>query len=263
MGPPNNCVMRSFLIATSKRDKSKYPHPSEFTYELPMPMTNVVGVAFRDFKFGNEDLINQSNKDVLINVNGIDVNVSLTTGNFNNDITQLLNMLNSAFSDYKLEFTKPSTKVVATITSSSTDYIKIYKTPLLRILGFDPDVGLCVYRSGLAPAETPNMHQFQSPAIAPMDYDVYNLSELVVRIRELETILSNDIVTDRSTAVFFNGSMQGYTTKQSADHYIPLLQVQHRLQSLHIKLLNMEGDLYDTFNNEAVFLLELYSQTSP
>jgi hypothetical protein len=226
-------------------------------------MTNVVGVAFRDFKFGNEDLINESNKTVAINVNGSDTTVTLTTGSYNNDITQLLTMLNNAFSPYHLEFTKPSTKIVATITQHSTNFIKIAKSPLLRILGYDPDIGLCVYRAGQAPSQTPNMEQVQSPATAPMNFDVYNLSEMVVRIRELETLMSNDIVTDRSTAVLFNGSMQGYTTKQSADHFIPLLQVQHRLQSLHIQLLNMEGDLYDTFNNEVVFLLEIYSQTAP
>ena len=151
----------------------------------------------------------------------------------------------------------PTGKVKVAYTGSS--YVVIKSSSVLRIIGFDNDTSLCLYAAGHAPSPVPNnTATYLANVVAPNMYDCYNLSEMIIRIKDVEAILSNDAVTDRSTAVLFNNNSNIYTVKQCTDHYIPLLQPQSRLQSLKIQLLNMEGDLYDTVNNEAVFLMEFY-----
>lgn len=254
--------MRTFLVATSKRDTTRYPHPSDFTYDLPIPLHNVVGVAVRDYKFGNELLVNENNKTLDLIINGVSTSVSIAIGNYNNNITDLYAALNTAFAGKNIVFSLDTATNKTKITYSGSNYIVIKANAILRILGFadGKTVGVCLYSSSIsAPTVSDPVVKAASSIIAAQPYDVYNLSEMVVRITDVETILSNDAVTNRSTAVLFsNTGSASYTVKQCLDHYIPLLQQQSRLQSLRIKLFNLDGDLYDTINNEAVFLLEFY-----
>lgn len=261
MNPASNCVMRTFLVATSKRDTKRYPHPSDFTYELPVPLHNVVGVAVRDYKFGNELLINENNKILSIIANGVASSVTLSIGNYNNNITDLCTALNTAFTGQNTTFSVDGATTKVKITYTGASYIVIQANAILRVLGFvdGKTTGVCIYNSGItAPNITDPVVKSASSILATQPYDTYNLSEMVVRITDVEAIMSNDAITNRSTAVLFSTGSSSYTVKQCLDHYIPLLQQQSRLQSLKIKLLNMDGDLYDTINNEAVLLLEFY-----
>lgn len=252
--------MRTFLVATSKRDKQQYPHPSQFTFELPVTLRNVVGMAIRDFKFGNELLINENNKILKVTSGGVTQNVMLSTGDYNNNITSLLTELNSKLSSYQVTFSLNTTTNRVQIAYAGGSSVVVGASTVLRILGFPEGKfqGLCLY-NGTQPTTVTDSVIFASGSIAAPDkYDVYNLAEMVVRITDVETILSNDAVTNRSAAVLFNSNSASHVVKQCLDHYIPLLQQQSRLQSLKIQLLNMEGDLYDTINNEAVILFEFY-----
>lgn len=263
--PPENCVLRTFLVATSKRDKVRYPNPSDFTYDLPIPLHNVVGIAIRDFKFGDEQLVNENNKVLSLSEGGSSASVVLSTGNYNNNITDLFSELNSKMSTYKTSFSIDASTGRAKISYTGNSYIIIQANTLLRFLGFPDgkDVGVCIYKPGHNPTNlTYSVVRSASSIVAPQSYNMYHLSEMVVRITDVETIMSNDAVTNRSSAVLFSSNSPSYTAKQCLDHFIPLLQKQSRLQSLKIKLLNMEGDLYDTINNEAVLLLEFYCQGS-
>lgn len=260
--------MRTFFVATGKRDKTKYPHSSDFAYELPIDLKNVIGVAIRDFKFANEPLINENNRYMSVLFNStLQSTVTLTSGSYNNDINAVIDELNTEYGPaYHILFSLQNDRVVISINGSPSQIsnIVLYPSPILRILGFPNGTGVCLYRDGTnPPAGLPTtVIPYNTSATAPNQYDVYNMTEMVVRITDVETIFSNDPVTDRCTAVLFNNGPVGYTVKQCADHYIPLLQVQSRLQTLRIKLLNMEGDLYDTIDNEAAFLIEFYCQNT-
>lgn len=260
MAPPNDLVMRTILVATSKRDKTKYPHPSDFTYELPITLNNVVGMAIRDYKFVNEALINENNKSLTINIdNGaVDGDITLDTGNYDNNISTLLSAINSKIAAYDIQFTLDQNvnRVTLAFTGSFvTSDVILSPSPILRILGYDG--GVAMYRT-TAPSLPSGVKSYLTTATAENKYDTWNLSELVLRITDVETILSNDAVTNRCTAVLFNTGSANFSTKQCLDHYIPLLQQQHRIQALRIKLLNMDGDLYDTINHDACFLIEFY-----
>lgn len=258
---PENSIVRTFVVATERRDKSLYPNPSDFTYTLPLTLTNVVGVAVRDFKFGNELLINNSNKTLTVYGDSglVDGVVTLTPGDYNNNITSLLSHINDQLSVYGVQFTVNNTtqKIQLTFTKNDiNDYFAIQYSPVLRILGFDN--GILIYRSSAPAFSQFSVTPVLTTATAVNSYDVYNnKSEMVVRITDVETVLSNDAVTNRCTTILFN-TTDGKTIRQCQDHYTPLLQTQSRLQNLRIKLLNMDGDYFDTVNNEAIFVIEFY-----
>lgn len=260
---PDNCIVRTFVVATERRDKTLYPHPSDFTYQLPATLTNVVGVSIRDFKFGNETLINQNNKTITIygDAGAIDGSLVMTPGDYSNDVTLLLAHVNSLFSPYGVQFSIDNTtqKVQFTFTGTGvTNYLMIQYGPLLRILGYDSSI--LIYRTTPPALSSTGVQMFQTTASASRAYDTYNnKSEMVVRITDVEALLSNDSITNRCTAILFNTTdAAGKTIRQCQDHFTPLLQSQARLQALRIKLLNMEGDLFDTINNEAVLIIEFY-----
>ncbi len=248
MKPPANCILRTFLVATIKRDMSKYPNGSDFVFDLPITLNNVVGVAIRDYKFAPETLVNQNNRTLSVSRDGGSLtSVSIAAGNYSNSINDVLTALNTAFATDQLTFSIDGItgKVqVAFSAGLATSTMRVVYGPLLRVLGFTSDIMLNVTDS----------------VVAPNAYDVWNLSDMVLRIQNVETIMSNDAVTNRATAVLFN-TPNSMVSKQCLDHYTPLLQTQQRLQSLKIQLLNIEGDLYDTVHNEAMFTLEFYCAT--
>lgn len=266
---PANYDIRTFVVATSKRDKTRYPNPSNFVYDLPMQLTGVFGVAIRDYQFGAETLINENNRRIQVfgddGTSTVQETIVIAEGNYGNSLTDLITALNTAFDSWNVEFTLDtgSGRVRLDLDNGATtpSYLAIPWCPLLRILGFE--TGVCVYRDTDpgALAVGNSIARYELSVIASQPFDTWNLSEMVVRIEELEALLSNDMVTNRCTAILFN-SASGCTLKQSQDRYIPLLQKQNRLQRLHIRLLNMEGDFYDTVNNEAVFILEIYCDSN-
>ena len=270
---PDRYDLRTFVIATGKRDTAKYPHPSRFAYDLPLTISNVFGVSIRDYQFGSETLINENNRAIAISgvVGGtpFSKSVTLAVGAYGNAIGTLITALNAAMTSesvpavFSLVALSDRVRLALGSGTSAGDYIFLSGTnSLLRILGFGGTV--LVYNTtapaGVTGAFTGTLAG--GGVTAASRYDVNNLSEMVVRIDELEALLSNDAVTNRSTSILFNGNSANYTVRQAQDHYIPLLQKQQRVQRLHIQLLNMEGDLYDTVNNEAVFILEVYCETN-
>lgn len=267
---PANYDIRTFVVATSKRDKTRYPNPSNFVYDLPIQLTGVFGVAIRDYQFGAETLINENNRRISVfgdfGEGVVSETLTIANGNYNNSVTDLIGAVDAAFAEWNLHVTLDATSNRVRLAfknngSSTPLYIAIPWCPVLRILGFE--TGICIYRDTDPGVLTVGggIARYAVSVLATQPYDTWNLSEMVVRIEELEALLSNDMVTNRCTAILFN-SASGCTLKQSQDRYIPLLQKQNRLQRLHIRLLNMDGDLYDTVNNEAVFILEIYCDSN-
>ena len=254
----NDLIVRSFLVDTSKRDPVRYPSSSDFTYELPVTLTNVVGIAIRDYKYFPETLINNNNRAITVIIDGTTRTVTIANGAYSSNINTLITELNSAFASHNIGFSvNGSNMVVISFTGSAIgSYLTIPPSPILRILGFPQ--GIVLYRSANAPATFPTGYaKYANSGVASSPYDVWTVSDIVLRITDVETIMSNDPVTNRCTSVLFT-EQTNQVSSQKLDHYTPLLQMQHRLQSLRIKLLNTDGDLYDTVYNPALFLIEFY-----
>lgn len=258
--PPSEPQTRTFVVATGKRDKVKYPNPSDFVYELPIVLSGVYSVGIRDYSFGKETLINEVSRLLPLSWPGGSATLQVALGDHSNSITTLLTAINAAIdtAGYNIEFALNTAldRVVFRFKATGTlpgSPITIAPCALLRILGFTstsiglPSASIAIYSGGVGGPAT---------ATAPEVYDVFNLGEMVIRIAEMEALLSNDPITNRSTAILFSCD-SGNTLKQGQDRQIQLLQKQNRLQRLHIRLLNMEGDYYDTVNNEAIFILEV------
>lgn len=256
-------MIRSFVISTDNRDKTQFPNSSDFTYTLPVTLNNVVGVAVRGFKFNNETVVNQNNSTItLYGDNGaIDGTVKVSTGDHNNDINSLLAAINTVIAPYDIQFSLDITSKLVKLTftgSAVSSYISIQYNGILKLLGYDTSILL--YRSS-PPTQSPiiNATMYQTTATASNVYTVYNSkSVMVLRITDLEALLSNDTTTNRATAILFNTQDSSGSSIQQCFSGMPLLQPQSRLQALRIKLLNMDGDLFDTVNNEAIIVLDLY-----
>lgn len=257
--------MHTFFVSTDRRDRTKYPNASDFVYDLPITLNQVTAFAVRDFKFKRETLINANNQKLAINYNGTSITATLQKGDYSNDITSLLNALNAALSaaNVPIAFTVNGAGIVTCTASDPPHqdyYVVIQATSLLRILGYMPNTGICLLK-GSATAPTglaSNIIISANPFVAPNPYDTWTFADMVMRITDIETILSPDPVTNRCSAVLFHTCTDGTMCKQALDHKIPLLQTQSRLQRLHIRLLNTDGDLYDNSTFEAMFLLEFY-----
>jgi hypothetical protein len=249
--------VRSFLVSTQYRDKVRYPHPSSFQFELPLELRNVVGIHFRDYHFKRETLINQNNKTIVFRIDdNVTANITLTTGNYAT-IHDLLNELNDKLFAFNINFTiAPSSGKVSLVFTEDFfgTYVLAPAHPVLRLLGFTE--AFCVYKGSVAP-NVPAI-VYENTATARNDYDIWRPSHMIVRITDVETILSNDPVTNRCSAVLFDTSSGTHATKQTTDTLFPLLQVQSRLQTLRIQLLNMDGDLYDTLQSDATFVLDFH-----
>lgn len=257
----NAPVVRTFYVSTALRDKARFPHPSRFDYNLPATLNNVVGVCIRNYKFPKELLVNENNKFLYFVINGGELEgvVQVSKGDY--DIEGILTELNAKFEIYGVELTFESQgdRVVITFADEFiTQYIVFKSSSLLVSLGFDGDICLC--REGVPP---PNISSstttvFTTTAVAHRLYDVTTISDLVVRIDNVETIMSNDTITHRATMVLFSSEDPYYTLNQCAAQCIPLLQMQSRLQNLKLTLLNTKGELYDTITNDASFLIDFY-----
>lgn len=272
-GGKDNQVVRSFIVSTDFRDINRYPSPADFVYDLPVTLTNVEGVSIRDYKFRKEAIVNRNNNVITItgkrNGSAVSKTITLNLGDFGNNIdtiiTDITNKLAAAPAMTYVTFARDTTldkiSITATLTTAG-DYI-IITSPFLDTLGFNQE-GVCLYY-GSAPTPTNAKLTYYNVQTTPTvyavaNYDVWNTSDLVVRITDVEALLAPHPVVNRSTAVLFSGGDSNTSSKQCLDHYMPLLQPQSRLQRLAIKLVNMNGAPYDTAN--AVFLVRFYCRDS-
>ena len=252
--------VRTFYVSSALRD-NKYSNPnvSEFVYQLPSPVKNVTGVSIRNYKFYRETIVNENNKTLSINIDANQVvgTVVLDKGDYPN-VLDLLNMINTKIEVYGVQFSiyENVNRVALTFSSNFVNsYIIIQPSSLLRQLGF-PN-GIALYRT-TPPSGLQFINMYAVSAVAENNYDVLTVGDLVVRINDLETIMSNDPVTNKCTTVLFCSSDPGYTINTNANQYIPLLQTQSRIQSLRISLYNMNGDYYDIKSGDVIFLLDLH-----
>jgi hypothetical protein len=253
-------VVHTFLVSTLQRDKTAYPNSSDFVYQLPQTLHNVEGVSIRDYKFKQETIVNENNKTwhIYIDDGRVDGNITLTTGDYSNDITMLLAEINSNLSVYDIQFVvdENSGNVGLTFIGSFVqNYVIIYSNSLLRSLGYFG--GIALYQNSPPGGLPGTVRPYPVTAIAENPYDVWNSSNMVLRIQDVEAVSASDSITNRSTAILFSFN-DAVSTYQRHDYYSPLLQPQSRLQSLRIKLLNMYGDYYDTVKYETAFLIRFY-----
>lgn len=253
----DKCIVRSFYISTESRDKARFPHPSQFTYDLPLTLTNVMGVHVRHYKFPKELLVNENNRRIQVTTETITGSVVVNKGDY--ELLPLLTELNSKLDLYGVAFSVDEDvgRVVLTFTDEYVNSVALTNRSLLTALGFGRDVCLC--RNGALPPPTFQGNVYQTSAVAENVYDVNTISDMILRIADLETILSNDAVTNRATMILYS-NMDANFVMLSSNNNAPLmlLQKQHRLQALRITLLNTLGDLYDTVGSEATFLLDVY-----
>lgn len=247
--------VRSVLVSTAKRDTSRYPHPSDFTYTLPVTLTNVCGFAIRDYSVGREPFVNEVNRTLYLTTNASGrTAVVLDKGDYT-DINEFLTAVNTKLAAYHVAFVLADGAVQLQFSSATPVWVQIEDNPILRSLGYLG--GICLHR-GSPPGMAPTITPYLLVAVAEGPYDIWRASNMVVRITDVETIMSDDPVTNRASAVIFDDTSHGRIGRQCMDHCMSLLQPQSRLQVLRIKLLNSDGNLYDTWYNEATFLMEFY-----
>lgn len=268
---PDKCITRTFYISTEKRDKGLHPHPSKFVYPLPLPLKNVVGVAIDHFKFPKEQLVNENNKRMEITIdagvvaseqtNEVNGVVLISKGDYG--LIPLLTEMNRKLQLYGIGFSlnQNQERVVLTFTDDFVQYyIAIAPNTLLKALGYES--GICLCRPGFTNPPSPAFpcRIYDTAAVAEKEYDVSTISDMVMRITDVETILSNDSITNRATMILYSSMDPTFATNGGHGNktILPLLQTQHRLQSLRIELLNTLGQLYDTIGSEATFVVQFY-----
>jgi hypothetical protein len=268
-------TVRAFLVATDMRDMKAFPNPSEFYYELPVTLANVEGVSIRDYKFRQEMIVNRNNN--VMRVAGVkgnvpfNITITLTPGDYGNNISTLLTHINNKLSDAGILYLAWSVNDVSTkvrLTASTfapNDYVCFYASRIFDVLGLSLSTNLCLFHTTKPAAFSDSSTIFHNVATttiyeAPNTYDMWTTSDMVVRITNVEAILAPSGAVNRATAVLFSSGDNGTNSKQCLDHFMPLLQPQSRLQRIIVRLVNMNGDLYDTPN--AVFLIRFYCRDS-
>jgi hypothetical protein len=254
-------IVRSVFVSSKHRDVARHPNASDFVVDLPVVIHKVYGVNVRNFKYTAEPLINRHNQDFTFVANGGAVfgTVRLEPGDYSQSITDLLAAINTTLDPYDVQFTlDPNThRVLFTFAGAFiTDYFAIADCKLLRLLGYTSGIQLWVGNPGAALS---GHTSFTGTAAASGDYRVINDTDLILRIGDLEAILSPDAVANRATAVLVSSrSSQNVVERTPQVGCYMLLQTQHRLQQLRIQILNSSGELYDLGGDEAAFLIELY-----
>ena len=185
--------------------------------------------------------------------------VFLTKGDYSQDINELLDAVNQKMNSYDLHFTiDPDTQLVQ-LTFAGTfiaDYVSIPHCGILTLLGFDK--GICLYRTGGAPGSIPEgLVGYELVATAPFPYKDAINRDLVLRIADVECIMSSDSVCNRASAVLL-ASTPSSSVIESPNLEFELLQIQSRLQTLRIEMLDVYGNPYDFGTEGASFLLDFY-----
>ena len=245
-------VIRSVYFSSEDRDINKYPSPANFVFDLPDTLTQIHGISISHFKFVPEKLINNINNTFTFTAIGnVTVNGSITisVGNYNNEISQLLAEINIELIPYNVHFTFDSTtkRVTGIIQNGAfgTTSFSIKDCRILQILGFG-DQSINITRS--------------VPAVAIIRPNMINDTSLILQIKDIHTISSPNEYAHRSTAVLFCSNCKDMKIEQTSKDYAELSQVQYRLQRLYITLVNMYGDDYDLTEYDASFIIHFYCQ---
>lgn len=256
--------VKSFFVSTSARDVSKYPSPAMFAFDLPYTIKNVVGFGVRNYKFCKETVINNKNNSITYVIDGgAATTVSLTKGDYNT-VDAFITEVNTRMASTGISFalggnglvTIQYVSLVPSPANAVQQYIAISACTALEALGFPQGVILKRPGSTLTPI-TGNYETFTSSGSATRPYIVQPSSDLVLRITDIETIISTDANTNRASMILYS-DQDAYTMNPNIDAFVPLLQTQHRLQTLRIRLQNMKGELYDITNHDASFILQFY-----
>jgi hypothetical protein len=242
-------LRRNVYISTKHRNVTKYPSASTFNLELPSVIKKVYAIAIRSFKYTPEPLVNANNNQLSVYYKGNQAGNQTGTSVFTIPkgdyvINDLVFQVNSVLAPLGVVLTVSGNTATFNLQESQITMVILSMCPLLGILGFTSDVALTLL-------ETPTV-------VAPNEYDLSHDTDLVVRIEGLEAITSVDQSCDRATAVLVSNKQCDGLASYIQEGPYPLLQVQHRLQLLRIKLLNTDGDPYDFTNSDASFMCEFY-----
>ena len=261
-----NNLIRNVYLSTRLRDQTKFPSASDFIVDLPITLKQVHAIRIRNFKYTPEPVINSNN-------NTFDYSFSSTTGNgsgtitipkgdYDQDISQILGVVNGYLNQYDVQFTLNPTTQFAQLVFAQPSGTNTFQMPycgLLKLLGYAN--GIYLYRSGSPPSQASlpiPMIAYRSTSAATNAYSAVNDTDLILRIYDLEAIFSTDSVCHRATAVLMsNRSNKGYAYYLQEWPY-PLLQIQHRIQTLRVSILNSDGDPYDLNDGDASFMIEFH-----
>lgn len=256
-------IVRNVFVSTKHRDTVRFPSPAQFTLDMPIVIHKVFGVMVLNYKFVAERLINNNNNEFAFTANGGSLfgTLSIDKGDYNQSISDLLAEINEQLNAYDVQFTlEPVTqRVQLTFTGTFvTDYFAIDKCKLLDLLGFEN--GICLYRAGSAPSPLPFATiGYETVAVATNPYRVVANTDMILRITDVEAVLSSDRTSNRATAVLVSTrNSEKVTERMPKLGYFPLLQEQHRLQQLRVEILNSDGDPYDIDDEGASFMIEFH-----
>lgn len=237
---------RNVYISTRHRDVLKYPSASQFQIEAPVVLKHVHAVFVKSSKYVPETLINVHNKTFTVIADDTPANLSLASGDYEQSITSLLSAINALLTSYGVAFTVDAVtnKVVLSFTSSSVTTFSIESCKMLKLLGFSGKVELV---------------QGSTNSMAAVNqYTTINDTDLIIRIQDIEAILSSDAVCNRATAIIASSRSKDHLLDNSGCSMFPLLQVQQRVQQLRINLLNNDGLPYDFGGADASFMIEFF-----
>ena len=257
-------LVHNVYLSTGHRDTVKYPSASSFTIDLPQPMTNIHSIRVRSYKFNPECVINANNQNMAITANSGQLigNVQIPVGDYNQSITDIIGVINTYLGAYDVAFAIDPTTQLVQLTFSGpfvTDYFAIAYCPLLKLLGFNN--GIYMYRPASSPGSIPSTSlAYNNVACALRPYTTVNDTDMVLRIIGLEAISSVEPTSNRATAILVSTRTPLTTSMGFLQQELPypLLQVQHRIQTLRISIWNNNGYLYDLSQSDASFILEFH-----
>jgi hypothetical protein len=257
-------MIKNVYVSTVHRDVVKYPDPASFTIFLPSPIKGVFAVRLRRYKFVPQPLINKNSNTLQFTIDGESTgNVTLTKGDYSIDdlLTEVNNVMNAHGVHFSID---PVTSYVSITFTSAAISSEIYMPAcqLLYILGFPS--GVWLHRPGDAPNPPPgNAQVYENVASGSLLPSDTAMSDMIIRIADLEAITASDSFANRATTVLC-ASRAGASVVGNNDQ-IPfdLLQVQHRVQTLRVSMLDVNGNPYD-IAGDVSFILEFhcYAETA-
>lgn len=257
--------IKNIFVSTKHRDRTKYPSAADFVVDIPV-VKQVTAVSVKNFKYTPEKLVNNNNNQVAFQLSRSGVTITgvvyIPLGDYNGSITDLIAAINDQLDAYDVQFAVDAVSQRIQFTFAGpyvTEYFSIANCRLLNLLGYAS--GICLYRTGQAPSPLPsNTDGYDTIAIATSKYKTHNDTDLILRIADLEAILSSNSVCDRATAIIMSSRDQYSVVENTQYHILPLLQIQHRLQQLRVQIYNSDGDFYDLDDEDASFMLEFHCQ---
>jgi len=243
-------VIVSVYFSSEDRDMVKYPSAANFIFDLPDTLTQIHGISISHFKFVPEKLINNINNSFTFSAVGtatVSGTIVISTGNYNTELSELLDAINIELLPYNIHFTLDITtkKVTGAIQNGSfnTTSFTMDTCRILQILGFGNNT------INITPS---------SPAVAISSVNMINDTSLILQIKDINTISSPNQYAHRASAVLFCSSCKDCKIEQTSKDYTQLSQIQYRLQRLHVNILNVYGDEYDLTEHNASFIIHFY-----